>query len=71
MGVPISGLVNNSYCFNWTNVRNDSRDAYREFRKWKTTVDLLTSDMINIFHSPLQLGKWIEIRHLCYFLHEG
>lgn len=31
MRVPISGLVNNSYCFNWPNVRNDSRDAYWEF----------------------------------------
>lgn len=31
VGVPISGLVNNSYCFHWPKVRNDSRDAYWEF----------------------------------------
>lgn len=71
MGVPISGRVNNSYCFNWPNVRNDSRDAYWEFspleQKTETTGDLLTSDMINTFQSPLQLGKWIEIRHLMLF----
>lgn len=31
VGVPISGLMSNSYCFSWPNLRNDSRDAYWEF----------------------------------------